>query len=628
MDEGLAACRTDVERVFEGLPVAVAAISADGLRVVAANRVARGWGIGDVVGSPAPALLTEAVASRVVPRLEQAMRTQAQVGPEEALLELGDERHEVWVRWQLDPWRDPDGTFLGCVVVASDVTADVEERLAARARLAGVEQSYGAARDVVSALQGALLPSSVPVLPRLDVAATYLVAGREQAAGGDWFDAALVPDGRVSFVVGDVVGHGVDASAAMAQMRAVLASRLLDGASIEVALRSMDRYATIAAHAFATTVCVVLLDPETGALEYATRGHPAPLVVGPGGVRFLPATGGGPLGVDAVGTVATASLADDEAVLLFTDGLVERVGRPIDAGFERLAVAADQAMRGAVIRRHVDRSVAQRLCLHVPWALDDGYVDDVTILVGARRAPVADAHLAVPAQAAALASVRAWVSSWASSTGLDEHETMVLVLAASEAAANSIEHGYRARPPGEVRLELRLRGAAVTLVVADDGRWLTPGRQVADRGRGLAMAGAGGARVSVDRDDTGTRVEFEVDARRRAPVPSSVVPRAALAQDARVSTDAAGVVHVDGALDTGAASQRLETQLERQSRGGLAPVEVRVAATAFLGSAAIRVLEQHVRRERAGEAAVTVVAPRGSGPARTLEIAGTPYVEA
>jgi hypothetical protein len=57
-------------------------------------------------------------------------------------------------------------------------------------------------------------------------------------------------------------------------------------------------------------------------------------------------------------------------------------------------------------------------------------------------------------------------------------------------------------------------------------------------------------------------------------------------------------------------------------------VEVRVAATAFLGSAAIRVLEQHVRRERAGEAAVTVVAPRGSGPARTLEIAGTPYVEA
>lgn len=618
---------TGIERVFDALPVAAAAIATEGLRVVVANRLAREWGIGEVVGSAAGAVLTEPVASRMVPRLEEALRTRTRVGPEEALVELGDDRAERWIRWSLDPWYDADGAFLGVLVVAADVTAEVAARQSAQARLAGVEASYDVARGVVSALQGALLPSSVPVLPRLDVAATYLVAGREQAAGGDWFDAAIMPDGRVSLVVGDVVGHGVAASAAMSQLRAVLASHLLDGEPIERSLASMDRYAQVAAQAFATTVCVVLLDPETGELDYSTRGHPAPLVVGPSGARLLEATGGGPLGVDAMGTVRSERLREDEAVVLFTDGLVERAGRPLDLGLARVSVAAEQAVRGAVMARHEATSVAERLCLHVPWALDDGYVDDVTMLVAARRQAVPDARLDVPAEPSRLASVRAWVSAWASAVGLDAHESMVLVLAASEAAANSIEHGYTGGRTGEVRLGLRLRGAAVTLTVEDDGRWVRPARNVADRGRGLAMVSAGGARVAVEGSDGGTRVEFEVDARRRAPVPPLVAPRdAPQVQGADVSAED-GVVHVAGALDTGAAARRLETQLDRQSRGGVVPIEVRIAASAFLGSVAIRVLEQRVRGGQRDRAPVTVRVPRDSGPARTLAIAGTPFVE-
>jgi anti-sigma regulatory factor (Ser/Thr protein kinase) len=619
---------TGIEQVFDDLPVAAAAITTEGLRVVVANRQARRWGIGEVVGSAADAVLTEPVASRMLPRLEEALRTRQRVGPEEALVELGDERAELWIRWALDPWYDADGTFLGVLVVADDVTAEVEARRSAASRLAGVEASYDVARGVVSALQGALLPSSVPVVPRLDIAATYLVAGREQAAGGDWFDAATLPDGRVSLVVGDVVGHGVNASAAMSQMRAVLASHLLDGEPIERALASMDRYAQVASQAFATTVCVVVLDPETGALDYSTRGHPAPLVVGPGGARLLATTGGGPLGVDATGTVRSARLGADEAVVLFTDGLVERAGRSLDVGLQRVAVAAEQAVRGAVIARHDAASVAERLCLHVPWALDDGYVDDVTVLVAARRQAVPDARLEVPADPSRLASVRAWVSGWASEVGLDAHESMVLVLAASEAAANSIEHGYAVGSAGEVRLELRLRGTTVTLTVEDDGRWVRPARSVADRGRGLAMVSAGGARVTVDGSERGTHVEFEVDARRRAPVPPLVRPREApRAQGVDVSTDDDGVVHVAGALDTGQAARRLETHLDRQSRGGVVPIEVRIAASAFLGSVAIRVLEQRIRGGQADQARVIVRAPRDSGPARTLAIAGTPFVE-
>ncbi|MDM7853833.1 ATP-binding SpoIIE family protein phosphatase [Cellulomonas alba] len=617
-----------VEQVFDDLPVAAAAIAADGLRVVVANRQARDWGIGEVVGASAADALTEPVASRMLPRLEEAVRTRHRVGPEEALVELGENRTELWIRWSLEPWYDADGTFLGVLVLASDVTAEVGERRSAASRLAGVEESYDVARGVVSAVQGALLPSSVPVLPRLDIAATYLVAGREQAAGGDWFDAAIIPDGRVSLVVGDVVGHGVAASAAMSQMRAVLASHLLDGESIERSLASMDRYAQVAAQAFATTVCVVVLDPDTGELDYATRGHVGPLVVGPTGARNLEPTGGGPLGVDATGSVQSARLGEDEAVVLFTDGLVERADRPLQAGLERVAAAAEQAVRGAVMARHETASVAERLCLHVPWALDDGYVDDVTMLVAARRPAVPDARLDIPAVPSRLASVRSWVSAWASAAGLDELESMVLVLAASEAAANSIEHGYGGAATGDVRLELRLRGAAVTLTVADDGHWLSPARDVADRGRGLAMVSAGGARVTVDASGGGTRVEFEVDARRRAPVPPLVTPREApRPEGADVSTDGDGVVHVHGALDTGPAARRLETHLDRQSRGGVVPVEVRIAASAFLGSVAIRVLEQRIRGGQRDQAPVTLRVPRASGPARTLAIAGTPFVE-
>ena len=77
-------------------------------------------------------------------------------------------------------------------------------------------------RAIVAELQEALLPTALPVLPRARIAARYLVAGQEQAAGGDWFDAIPLNGGAVALVVGDVIGHGLSASAAMGQLRAVL----------------------------------------------------------------------------------------------------------------------------------------------------------------------------------------------------------------------------------------------------------------------------------------------------------------------------------------------------------------------------------------------------------------------
>lgn len=613
-------------QAFDGLPVAVAAIRADGV-VVAANRAAQGFGIGQVVGRQAADTLTDVVGRRMMPRLELALQSRRGLAPEEVLLEVGDDHRDVWVRLSLAPWLDDAGEYQGMIVTAEDVTAAVEQRLAEEARVAGVEERYEVARDVIIALQGALLPSSVPILPRVDVAASYLVAGREQAAGGDWFDAAVAPDGRVSLTVGDVVGHGVAASAAMSQMRAILASRLLDGAPIGDALASLDRYARVATDAFATSVCVVLLDPETGALQYATRGHPAPLVVGPTSSRWLPTTGGGPLGIEDGSDVGADRLAEDEALLLFTDGLVEVVGRRLDDRMDEVVSAAEHAVRGAVIGRYAGRTVAERLCLHVPWALDEGFVDDVTVLAAARRPAPPDLALDLPADAGRLADVRSEVDAWARTVGIEARERAALVLAASEAATNSIEHAYAATSAGRIRVDARLRRTTVTLGISDDGRWQPPAPDPGDRGRGLSMVASSGLRLTVDTGEAGTRVEFELDARRRAPVGSPVVgPTAVLTGGPEIEVGDDGVIRVGGVLDTDAAAALVDAEVRSRSRGGVLPVVVEIAPTAFLGSAVVRAIERYVRGADPAAGHVEVVVHGGSPAAQTLAVVGTPVV--
>ena len=149
----------------------------------------------------------------------------------------------IWLDLTVTPWRDADGTVLGAVAAGIDITTAVRAATLERTGAATADRRLARAREVVLRLQGALLPSTVPLLPRVDVAASYLVAGLEQAAGGDWFDSPTLPDGRVSLTVGDVVGHGVEASAIMSQLRAVLAARLLEGAGIPSALEAVEAFA-------------------------------------------------------------------------------------------------------------------------------------------------------------------------------------------------------------------------------------------------------------------------------------------------------------------------------------------------------------------------------------------------
>ena len=232
-------------------------------------------------------------------------------------------------------------------------------------------------RGIVAVLQEALLPTALPVLPRARIAARYLVAGQEQAAGGDWFDAIPLADGSVALIVGDVVGHGVAASAAMGQLRAVLAELLAAEADLGHVLERADAFAARTPALRAATLALAVLDPAAGTLRYTTCGHPPPLVIGiDGAARYLEGTGTGPLGTGSPPVLATSALAPGELVLLYSDGLVERPDRTIAEGMAELAVAAAGAVAEAPAerrpvgrRRPAARPTPRRNeCASGPWS--------------------------------------------------------------------------------------------------------------------------------------------------------------------------------------------------------------------------------------------------------------------
>jgi len=624
-----------VPEIFESSSCFHYAFRGDELRVVAANRAGRELMLDRPILGLTPNDVPDTGLEEVRSILRAVQRTGQSV--HSSALRVGIDAEggaaERWLDLTVSPWRDAEGRQVGVLSSGFDVTEHVLAAAHAAEGEAEAHERYARARQVVVRLQGALLPTTVPLLPRVDVAAAYLVAGIEQAAGGDWFDAATLPDGRLALTVGDVVGHGVEASAVMAQLRAVLSARLFEGADLVTATGAVEAYAERVSGAFAATVCVALLDPSTGDLEYVTRGHPAPLVVNGTSARLLPATGDGPLGSRTVGRTGTARLAADEAVLLFTDGLVEKRDRPVLAGVEDLQRSAVAAFRGATPGDGGPGSAAVRISQRVPGDLvASGFTDDVTLLVAVRRAAPPPLHVTVPAEPTRLAQLRLAIDEWCTRLGLAHLDRNHLVLGVSETAANAVEHAYRDRAPGQpaglVTLDARIDDdAVVRVVVADQGRWRDPDPRPGERGRGFSMLATAGLQIAVDPGATGTSVTLECPARRLAAVDEARPPRdpvAARTGPVTLELDAERAsLRVGGAVDHLAAATRLDAEVRRLARNGLVPVELDLGDVEYLGSAGVRVLEMLADEF----AQLAIVAPTGSPAAQTLGLAGTPHTQ-
>jgi serine phosphatase RsbU (regulator of sigma subunit) len=258
-------------------------------------------------------------------------------------------------------------------------TAEIASRRAAlaldNARLAATNQ------QVAERLQLSLL--SPPVQPdALELAVRYRPATRGVAIGGDWYDAFLQPDGDTVLVIGDVMGHDIEAAAAMGQVktlvRGIAYDRLEEPAGV---LRRVDHALVgLAVPTLATAlVCRVEQDAADRAsgirrLRWSTAGHPDPmLLLADGTVVDLTAPVGPPLGIGWLGprVDGRAAMPDGSTLLLFTDGLFERRGVPLDEG---RAQVRDLLKRfaGAPLDLLCDQLLAEML--------GEGAEDDVAVL--------------------------------------------------------------------------------------------------------------------------------------------------------------------------------------------------------------------------------------------------------
>ena len=204
---------------------------------------------------------------------------------------------------------------------------------------------YGQQKAFADAMQRSLLPSAPPELPGLELGDVYESSARVEV-GGDVYDYLTLRDGRLAVVLGDVMGHGVDATADMAMAKFVFRSLARDHldpgeflAAANEVVSSRDR-----AGKFITMVELVI-DAENGEVACASAGHPAPRLVLPDGTVQEISAGGLALGIDAPQTYETvrAAFPPGAIVVAYTDGVVEaRRGGEL-FGLERLRRTARRA---------------------------------------------------------------------------------------------------------------------------------------------------------------------------------------------------------------------------------------------------------------------------------------------
>ena len=336
-------------------------------------------------------------------------------------------------------------------------------------RMVGTVQDVTEARKaerehrIAETLQRGLLPDRLPEVPGIGLAARYVPAGAEMAVGGDWYDVVELPSGRIGLAIGDVAGHGPRAASTMGQLRMALRAYALEEPSPAEVVRRLDRLVSRLLMSEIVTLVYLVLDLDSGMVQFANAGHPPPLVVRAGDqISFLEDGLGPPLGCDDPGLPAEARfrLVPGSTLLLFTDGLVERRGTSIDEGLQRLATVAMDC--GQDIEAFCD----QLLCSMV----EDDTADDVALLV-IRPLPLTGRPLLrVPAEPRVLAPLRQTLRRWLRESDADPHVANDILLACGEVCTNVIEHAYGAKE-GPLEISLDVRDGTAEVTIRDQGSW-------------------------------------------------------------------------------------------------------------------------------------------------------------
>jgi phosphoserine phosphatase RsbU/P len=264
---------------------------------------------------------------------------------------------------------------------------DVELLQLAADRAALAVHSLMAQDDALAAvaLQRSLLPTALPAVPGLGLAARY-VAG-SGAVGGDWYDVFVLPDGKLGVVVGDVAGSGLEAAVIMGRMRSALRAYVLETPDPATALRMLDRKIQYFEPNAMATVLYGLYTPGTGDFTVSSAGHLPPVLAAPGGqAGLLPLRPDPPIGTADDPQLGSATFFIPPGALLccYTDGLVERRGQVLDQGMDTLAATLGKLI--AAGPGAATEPVAEDACAEIMRALvgSTAAQDDIAVLVLSR----------------------------------------------------------------------------------------------------------------------------------------------------------------------------------------------------------------------------------------------------
>ncbi|MBO0923412.1 SpoIIE family protein phosphatase [Cellulomonas sp. zg-ZUI199] len=321
---------------------------------------------------------------------------------------------------------------------------------------------YDREHRLAETLQRAMLPEQAEV-DGLDVWTYYSPNSDDVQVGGDWYDVLQIDPQTVGVVIGDVVGHDVEAAATMGQLRSVVRSYAFDITTPGPVLDRVDQlFGGMRIPRAASLVYSALVRGEGGCwtLRYSRAGHLPLLHVRDGRTRLLRGTGGRLVGFGEGGRATDeVELAPGDVVVYYTDGLVERRDRSLRAGLEELeTVAAAVTARDAA---GIGEDLLSRLADHPE--------DDVAVVV--LRVPGTDDHLAgavsprrrrwaLPSEPASIGRARHAVVRTCQAWEIPDAANAELVV--SELVANAVLHGW-----GHVALQLYDTGDGLRIEVED-----------------------------------------------------------------------------------------------------------------------------------------------------------------
>ncbi|MEU1688824.1 SpoIIE family protein phosphatase [Micromonospora sp. NPDC005707] len=395
------------------------------------------------------------------------------------------------------PWSPAERALLAA-------SAELVGQAAERARR--FETQHGTAQ----LLQRSMLPEQLPDLPRLRIAARYDPGVDGNAAGGDFYDAFVLPTGALGVVLGDVAGHDVQAAARMGQVRAALRALALSDPRPDAVLGGLDRLVASlgtegGTHELFVTVVFGVIEADRGQVTLASAGHPAPLIRrcptdGEPIAEYVEVPPAPPLGLGCHPRTVTVPFRPGDTLLLFSDGVVERRWQDLTAGLTGLGAAVTAASSGD----------PRALCAVATAAVPGATEDDVAVLAVEHAVkPSRSAGMEVPAEPTAPSRVRHWMTAQLTDWQVPEAVVGAAVLCTSELTTNALLHAGTA-----ARVEIDLSPERLLVSVADSGTRGQVTRAQTDtlssRGRGLGLIEELSDAWGTDPTVRGSTVWFEI----------------------------------------------------------------------------------------------------------------------